>query len=67
MDNEALEQVIAKAGGPSALAKKLGVTSQAVSQWKSVPARHAAIVADILDCPVRTLLSARRTPTEARP
>ena len=34
---EALQSAKIKVGGVSALAKALGVTSQAVSQWRRVP------------------------------
>jgi len=30
--------IIQKAGGPSAVAKLFGITSQAVSQWEVIPA-----------------------------
>lgn len=37
--DDALELAKTKAGGPSGLAGKLnGITSQAISQWKRVPA-----------------------------
>jgi DNA-binding transcriptional regulator YdaS (Cro superfamily) len=36
--NGVLERAIKAAGGTAALAKAVGVTSQAVSQWKRVPA-----------------------------
>jgi len=34
----ALEQAIAKAGNSVELARSLGITSQAISQWRRVPA-----------------------------
>lgn len=44
MRSHGLTQALAKAGGPSKLAKLLGVTSQAISQWETVPvARMLAI------------------------
>jgi DNA-binding transcriptional regulator YdaS (Cro superfamily) len=42
--NGVLEKAIKAAGGPVALAKALGVTSQAVSQWKRVPASKVLAV-----------------------
>lgn len=33
----ALERAIEKAGSPAALARHLGITAQALSQWKQVP------------------------------
>lgn len=33
----ALERAIEKAGGPAALARRLGITVQAVGQWDEVP------------------------------
>ena len=37
MIDEALSQAIEKAGGAVALARRLGITSQAISQWRRVP------------------------------
>lgn len=34
---EALKRAIANSGGQAAFARAIGVTSQAVSQWKKVP------------------------------
>jgi len=36
-DKSALERAIKGAGGQAALAKAIGVTAQAVSQWDEVP------------------------------
>ena len=38
--DEPLKTVLAKAGGPTALAKILGVVPSAVTQWRQVPAKH---------------------------
>lgn len=62
MDNDPTRTVIVKAGGPAALAKKLGITPQAVSQWKSIPARHVVAISDLTDIPVRKLLPAAKEP-----
>lgn len=56
MENDPTRKAIAKAGGPAALAKKLGITAQAVSQWKHIPARHVVAISDLTDIPVRSLL-----------
>ena len=37
---EMLTEVIRKAGGVNALARGLGVSPQAVSQWRQIPVRH---------------------------
>lgn len=42
--SEALERAIANAGGLSGLAKPLGITVQAVSQWSEVPAGRVLAV-----------------------
>jgi DNA-binding transcriptional regulator YdaS (Cro superfamily) len=34
----ALQRALLAAGGPTALARELGITSQAISQWLRVPA-----------------------------
>lgn len=38
MTDTALAQALTAVGGPSALATKLFITSQAISQWRRVPA-----------------------------
>lgn len=40
----ALQHAIAVAGGPAKLAKALGITIQAVSDWKKCPPRRAIAV-----------------------
>lgn len=40
MRSEALERAITEAGGVAALARTLGVSSQAISQWERVPAER---------------------------
>jgi DNA-binding transcriptional regulator YdaS (Cro superfamily) len=44
MPQTPLERAIAVAGSESALAREIGVTSQAVSQWKRVPAERCPAV-----------------------
>ncbi len=46
-----LERAIKSAGGPAALAKAVGVTSQAVSQWKQVPAKKVLQVEELTGIP----------------
>jgi DNA-binding transcriptional regulator YdaS (Cro superfamily) len=49
---EKCEEAKQKAGGPSALAEKLGgLTSQAVSQWKRIPAGRVIAVEQITGIP----------------
>jgi len=38
------DTAVNRAGGPSALAMVLGLTRQAVSKWKRVPAVHVKLV-----------------------
>ncbi|HCX13841.1 MAG TPA: pyruvate, phosphate dikinase [Rhodospirillaceae bacterium] len=42
--NEALERAIAESGGVAALARKIKVTPQAISQWERVPAERVIAV-----------------------
>lgn len=42
MTTQSIKDVVARGGGPSALAKKLGITSQAISQWRRAPAERVA-------------------------
>ena len=41
MRDEALERAIGAAGGTKELARRIGITPQAVSQWKRCPAQRA--------------------------
>ena len=47
MRDDRITDLVKKAGGPVALAKELGVTHSAVSQWTVVPAKHAQKVSEI--------------------
>jgi DNA-binding transcriptional regulator YdaS (Cro superfamily) len=38
---DTLQRIFEAVGGPAALAKELGVTKQAISQWRKVPPRRA--------------------------
>jgi len=40
----ALQRAIAIAGGPAALARMIGVTKQAIVQWKRLPPRRVPAV-----------------------
>lgn len=42
--NEALQKAIEAAGGPASLARHIGVTTQAVSQWKHAPAKRVRAI-----------------------
>lgn len=44
---DALQRAIAVAGGPSALADKLKISSQAVSQWKTCPQSRVLAVEEV--------------------
>lgn len=47
MRDAPLAELMKKAGGPVALARHLGVTHGAVSQWRVVPAKHAQKVSEL--------------------
>lgn len=58
METEAqLKAVIERAGGATSLAKALGISTAAVSQWRKVPAKRVGTVANIVGL----------TPHEIRP
>lgn len=44
--------VISLAGGPSAVAAKLGVTIQSIAKWRYIPSRHARDVAIMAGLPI---------------
>lgn len=44
MENTALERAIAAAGNATVLAKAIGVTPQAIYQWRRVPAERVLAI-----------------------
>lgn len=44
--------VVVKAGGPETVARALGLTHQSVRNWKTVPAKHAEMVANMAKLPL---------------
>jgi len=42
-----IQKIIAKAGGPVALARELGITHQAIGDWKKVPGTRVKQVAEL--------------------
>ncbi|NTG48996.1 helix-turn-helix domain-containing protein [Agrobacterium rhizogenes] len=44
---EALERALELVGGPAALARKLGITSQAIGQWDHVPINRVIAVEQV--------------------
>lgn len=55
MDNEApqspVELAVKEGGGTVALAKRLGITSQAISQWDRIPAERVLEVERVTGIP----------------
>jgi DNA-binding transcriptional regulator YdaS (Cro superfamily) len=60
-----LKTVLEKAGGPTALAKILGIVPSAVTQWTDVPARHLFKVASVTGIPVEQIRPDLMPTTEA--
>ena len=50
-----LRALLDKAGGPVRIGRALGITSNAVSMWRQVPARHVHNVAALAGVPSETL------------
>tara|TARA_R110000868_G_scaffold109642_1_gene297897 strand:+ start:131 stop:346 length:216 start_codon:yes stop_codon:yes gene_type:complete len=50
-----LQEVLEKLGGPTALAKRLGIGASAVTQWHRIPPRHMFKIAAITGIPVHNL------------
>lgn len=51
MESISPADIVKKAGGPVALAHKLQITSQAISQWDQVPGKHVLAVSDASGIP----------------
>lgn len=47
MTETALQTAIAKAGGPVALGKVLGISSQAIAQWRRAPASRVLQIEEV--------------------
>jgi DNA-binding transcriptional regulator YdaS (Cro superfamily) len=56
MKQTALQRAIEAAGSPAKLAKHLGISAQAISQWDRVPPGRALKVAEVTGVPVEELL-----------
>jgi len=66
MRTDHLSRAIKAAGGPSALARKLGIKPQAVSQWKNVPAERVVEIEAATGIPRHELRpDLHRTPEDA--
>jgi DNA-binding transcriptional regulator YdaS (Cro superfamily) len=64
---EGLEKAIEKAGGIRPLARLLGISAAAVSQWRQVPSRHVISIERLTGIPreiLRPDLYPPRTPLE---
>ncbi|WP_080986742.1 MULTISPECIES: transcriptional regulator [Acetobacter] len=47
MEHNPIKAAVSAAGSKSALAKMLGVTSQAISQWKNIPPAHLEAISSL--------------------
>lgn len=47
MSNASMKEAINRAGGPSALARALGISQAAISQWRQVPYSRVLTVENI--------------------
>jgi DNA-binding transcriptional regulator YdaS (Cro superfamily) len=52
---DGLHQALAAAGGAAALARTLGITVQAISQWRQIPAERVVAVSRATNVPVTVL------------
>lgn len=55
MRDQILERAIEAANGPAALARELGITSQAISQWGRCPIDRARQISEITKIPLHEL------------
>jgi DNA-binding transcriptional regulator YdaS (Cro superfamily) len=64
---EALKRAIEAAGSPAALARSLGISAQAVSQWDEVPPLRVIAVEKVSGIPRHELRPDLYPAEEARP
>lgn len=62
---EALERAVKAAGGYTALGRKLGITGEAIIQWREVPARRVLLVERTTGVPKELLRPDLYRPLEA--
>ena len=55
MTSDPIAKAIEKAGSVKALAERLGIRPQAISQWKRVPIEHARAISALTDTPLHEL------------
>lgn len=65
MKQEALARAIKEAGGPKALSQKIGVTHQAISQWRECPPLRAIELERLTGIPRHELRPDLYPPNEA--
>lgn len=51
MEKTPLQRAIEVCGSPAELARRVGVTAQAVSQWRQIPARRVRKVSEVTGIP----------------
>jgi len=62
---EALERAVKAAGGYTALGRKIGITGEAIMQWREVPSRRVLLVERITGIPKELLRPDLYQPLEA--
>lgn len=55
-----VKQIIAKAGGFSAVALRCGTSWQAVARWQSIPPQHFALLSELTGIPVLEMVPQRK-------
>ncbi|MCW4579630.1 transcriptional regulator [Gluconacetobacter entanii] len=55
MDTERVARAISAAGGVGSLAQRIGITTQAISQWKRIPHLRVHDVAEATGIPLEEL------------
>ncbi|MBA5726934.1 Cro/CI family transcriptional regulator [Bombella mellum] len=66
MSTKQIKEIVRKGGGPALVARHLGITPQAVCQWKRVPLSRIHDVSRLTKTPVSALLklATRKPPTQ---
>lgn len=67
MTKEMTKQLVLKAGGPRALAERIGTSRQAVAKWERVPAHWVRLMEELTGVPAEKIRPDVFGPLKRRP